>query len=62
MDNYLIETTKQAKLQAFGIEPICAYFINKMMEIKNVRTLLVGKKYGYDSEEIKKRMRIPYDL
>ncbi|MCL1795031.1 MAG: V-type ATPase subunit [Oscillospiraceae bacterium] len=61
-DNYLIEKTKACKLMAFGIEPICAYFYNKFMEIKNIRILLAGKQRGYSIGEIKKRMRIPYEL
>jgi len=62
IDNYLINKTKACKLIAFGIEPICAYFYNKLMEIKNIRILLAGKENGYDTAEIKKRMRIPYEL
>ncbi|MCL2814765.1 MAG: V-type ATPase subunit [Oscillospiraceae bacterium] len=62
IDNYLINKTKACKLMAFGIEPICAYFYNKLMEIKNIRILLTGKENGYPTEEIKKRMRIPYEL
>jgi V/A-type H+-transporting ATPase subunit C len=62
VDNYLIARTRMCKLMAFGIEPICAYFYNKFMEIKNIRILLAGKDNGYDVEEIKKRMRIPYEL
>jgi len=62
IDNYLIEKTKICKLAAFGIEPICAYFFNKLMEIKNIRILLTGKEKNYSTDEIKKRMRIPYEL
>jgi len=62
IDNYLIEKTKACKLMAFGIEPICAYFYNKFMEIKNIRILLAGKKSGYSAYEIQRRMRIPYEL
>ena len=62
IDNYLIEKTKACKLMAFGIEPICAYFFNKFMEIKNIRILLVGKEDNYSTIEIQKRMRIPYEL
>jgi len=61
-DNYLIDRTKICKLQSFGIEPICAYFYNKFMEIKNIRILLTGKENNYDTAEIRKRMRIPYEL
>lgn len=62
IDNYLIDKTKIALLIAFGIEPICAYFYNKFMEIKNMRILLTGKAHSYNTEEIKKRMRNPYEL
>jgi len=62
IDNYLINKTKICKLMAFGIEPICAYFYNKFIEIKNIRILLRGKESGYSTEEIRKRMRIPYEL
>ena len=62
IDNYLINKTRACKLIAFGIEPICAYFFNKLMEIKNVRILLAGKENNYAVSEIKKRMRILYEL
>ena len=62
VDNYLINKTKACKLMAFGILPICAYFYNKLMEIKNIRILIAGKESGCPTEEIKKRMRIPYEL
>ena len=62
IDDYLIEKTKTCKLMAFGIEPICAYFFNKIMEIKNVRILLEGKARNYSQPEIRKRMRIPYEV
>ena len=62
IDNYLIEKTKACKLMPFGIEPICAYFYNKLMEIKNIRIMLTGKENGYSTGEIVARMRIPYEL
>lgn len=62
IDNYLIEKTGACKLMAFGIEPICAYFFNKFMEIKNVRILLTGKKGDYSTYEIRRRMRKAYEL
>jgi len=62
IDNYLIGKTKIGKLMAFGIEPICAYFFNKFMEIKNIRILLKGKENRYGTDEIRRRMRIPYEL
>ena len=62
IDNYLIGRTRACKLMAFGIEPICAYFFNKFMEIKNIRILLEGKASNYSPDEIRKRMRIPYEV
>ena len=62
IDNYLITKTKICKIMAFGLEPICAYFYNKFMEIKNIRILLKGKESNYSTAEIRKRMRIPYEL
>jgi len=62
IDNYLIEKTKACKLIAFGTAPICAYFFNKFMEIKNIRILLTGKAMNYSAYEIQRRMRIPYEL
>ena len=61
-DNYLINKTKICKLMAFGVEPICAYFYNKFMEVKNIRILLRGKENNYSTSDIRKRMRIPYEL
>jgi len=62
IDNYLIEKTKACKFMTFGIEPICAYFFNKFMEITNIRILLTGKRSGYSAREIQRNMRIPYEL
>ena len=62
IDNYLIGMTKGAKLMSFGLIPLCAYFFNKFMEIKNIRILLNGKERKYQTEEIKSRMRIAYEL
>jgi len=62
IDNYLIEKTKACKFMTFGVEPICAYFFNKFMEITNIRILLTGKEYGHSTYEIQRSMRIPYEL
>ena len=61
-DNYLITKTRICKLMAFSYEPICAYFFNKFMEIKNIRIMLTGKESNSDISRIQKRMRIPYEL
>jgi len=62
IDNYLIKKTKACKFMPFGIEPICAYFFNKFIEITNIRILLTGKEFDYSMYEIQRRMRIPYEL
>ncbi|MCL2548339.1 MAG: V-type ATPase subunit [Symbiobacteriaceae bacterium] len=62
IDNYLIERSKACKMMPFGVEPICALFFNKFMEIKNVRTLLAGKKLRLSAREIARRLRIPYEM
>lgn len=61
-DNYLVHLSKRGKLEAFGYIPICAYFFNKLIEIKNIRILLTGKERGSKIEDIKMRMRIPYEI
>ena len=62
IDNHLIGKTKCAKLLPFGVVPICAYFFNKLMEMKNIKILLTGKENFYGTAEIRRRMRIPYEL
>ncbi|MCR5599144.1 MAG: V-type ATPase subunit [Ruminococcus sp.] len=59
-DDVLIELAETARMQAFGAEPLEAYFIAKEAEIKNLRILSVCKEFGADKETITERMRKLY--
>lgn len=59
-DDALIALAEEAKLKAFGIEPLAAYYIAKEMEIKNLRILIVCKSCGASRETIIERMRRLY--
>lgn len=56
----IMEHAESARLQAFGYEPLAAYFIAKEAEIKNIRILTVCREYGADRETITERMRKLY--
>ena len=47
-------------MQAFGIEPLAAYYIAKEAEIKDIRILTVCKESGTDNTAITERMRKLY--
>ncbi|MDD5454265.1 MAG: V-type ATPase subunit [Candidatus Ratteibacteria bacterium] len=49
-----------AKYTAFGYEPVLRYVFLKNNEIKNLRTIFVGKMHNVPSEEIKARIG-PFD-
>jgi V/A-type H+-transporting ATPase subunit C len=59
-DNYLISLMAAAKLNAFGIEPLIAYFLAKEQEVKVLRLILVGKINQVANAEIKERLRRAY--
>ncbi|HJF20092.1 MAG TPA: V-type ATPase subunit [Enterococcus columbae] len=61
-DNYLTEHFVRANSLAFGPIPLLAYLNAKEVEIKNLRTIIVGKRSGFTIEEIQERMRLTYDL
>jgi len=62
VDNYLVTRTVECKLIPFGILPICAFFFNKLIEIKNIRILLAGKERSLSRSTIRRRLRIAYEL
>ena len=55
-----MELAETARMQAFGSEPLAAYFIAKEAEIKNLRILSVCKEFGANKETITERMRKLY--
>jgi V/A-type H+-transporting ATPase subunit C len=59
-DDVLMELAESARMQAFGAEPLAAYYIAKEAEIKNLRILSVCKEFGADKETITERMRKLY--
>lgn len=60
-DNYLMRLVRKAKYQAFGVEPLVAYYYAKETEIKAARIILVGKINGISPEGIRERLREIYD-
>jgi V/A-type H+-transporting ATPase subunit C len=59
-DDYLLNFVKKAKYISFGIEPLIGYLVAKEMEVKNLRTVIVGKFNGLFPEIIKGRLREVY--
>ncbi|MDD6279053.1 MAG: V-type ATPase subunit [Ruminococcus sp.] len=59
-DDMIISLAEEAKLKAFGVEPLAAYFIAKETEIKNLRILVTCKEFGADNDIITERMRKLY--
>jgi V/A-type H+-transporting ATPase subunit C len=59
-DDYLLNFVKKAKYISFGIEPLIGYLVAKEMEVKNLRTVIVGKFNGLFPEIIKEKLREVY--
>ncbi len=59
-DDIVIEKSKDAKASAFGAEPLAAYYLAKITEIKNVRIIISAKHNLLPDEVIKERMRKAY--
>ncbi len=58
--NYMIEFLQNAKRFCVGVEPILAFYLARDYELKAVRTILVGKKFGCSQEKLQLRMRKLY--
>ena len=59
-DDVIMELAETARMEAFGSDPLAAYYIAKEAEIKNIRILSVCKEFGADKETITERMRKLY--
>lgn len=59
-DDMVTELAETARLQAFGVEPLIAYYIAKETEIRNLRIISVCRESGADIETIKERLRKLY--
>lgn len=60
IDNYLMKLIKEAKLITKGLEPVLAYMYAKENEIKQIRTIMVGKLNNIDEQVIRERLRDCY--
>ena len=56
----LIEKIMPQRFNPFTAQPIAAYIIARLSEIKNAKTILLLKNAGFDSESIRKRCVISY--
>ncbi|MDE5556932.1 MAG: V-type ATPase subunit [Ruminococcus sp.] len=59
-DDIITELAETARMKAFGIEPLVAYYIAKEAEIKNLRIISVCRESGADKETIMERLRELY--
>ncbi len=59
-DNCILGLLAQAKLIAFGVEPLIAYLYGKESEIKAARIVLASKAAGVPAQQITERLRDAY--
>lgn len=59
-DDVLMQIVKDAKLKAFGIEPLLAYYLAMETQIKCLRIILKCKAMGVSEDAIRERMRELY--
>ena len=60
VDNYIMNMMKNAKMIAFGGEPLLAYIYAKETEIKVIRIIMVGMLNNITGEVIRERLRDVY--
>ncbi|MGL5615189.1 MAG: V-type ATP synthase subunit C [Sarcina sp.] len=60
VDNYIMNYMKDAKFITSGAMPVIAYLYAKENEIKQVRTIMVGKLNSISEEVIRERLRDAY--
>jgi V/A-type H+-transporting ATPase subunit C len=56
-DNLLLRLTEGGSRTAYGIEPLVRYILVRELELKLIRTLMVGKLDGIDKADIEARFR-----
>lgn len=56
-DNVLLDRVDPAKTVAYGVDPLVAYVLVRLIEVKLVRAALVGKLDGVPRETIEERLR-----
>lgn len=60
IDNESISLFKRDKTDMFSPSPIAGFYIGKLIELKDVRLILVCLSNGVDKKEIKRRLRETY--
>lgn len=56
-DNLITESFASAQIDALGPLPLLAFLNAKILELQNLRILLVGKRSGFTEGQIRERMR-----
>ncbi len=59
-DDMIIERVKEAKYKSLGVSPLAAYYFAADAEVRSVRIILSCKKNGFNSENIRERVRELY--
>ncbi len=59
-DDVIMELAETARMEAFGADPLAAYYIAAEAELKNLRIISVCKESGTDRDIITERMRKLY--
>ena len=60
IDNHIMSIMKEAKIVTKGLEPVLTYTYGKENEIKQIRTIMVGKLNNITKEVIRERLRDGY--
>lgn len=55
-DDFLIDWLRNTRYRWLGVEPLVAYFLAKLNELKILRLLFVGKLHGIEPNRIKERL------
>ncbi|MBD3368221.1 MAG: hypothetical protein GF405_08645 [Candidatus Eisenbacteria bacterium] len=56
-DNELLKRVDPAKTVSYGIEPLVAYILERRIEIKLLRTAIVGRADGLERRDVENRLR-----
>ena len=59
-DDRLMETIRPQKMNSVSMDPIIAYYLARMNEIKTVRVILTAKANGFPEEAVRERVRGMY--
>ena len=60
IDNYLLRLFKDKKILLEGIDPVLAYLLGKLTEIKNIRIIMISLNNNVDRNIIRERLRESY--